>query len=165
VAYGAGLRASEVISLKVCDIDSTRMVIRVEQGKGRVSGLVPWLKAELRPASPKPACFRYLPLDLVGTTCAAPAAGTPTVPRAIGHAILADGAATHSRQGGFGPAARVARACGAGAAAISPSTIVRLTASICARIRRRVTSRAGDFVVILRPRRAPAGSLERGERE
>ena len=35
VAYGAGLRASEVISLKVCDIDSARMVIRVEQGKGR----------------------------------------------------------------------------------------------------------------------------------
>jgi integrase len=34
VAYGAGLRASEVVSLKVSDIDSTRMVIRVEQGKG-----------------------------------------------------------------------------------------------------------------------------------
>ena len=35
VAYGAGLRASEVISLKLEDIDSGRMVIRVEQGKGR----------------------------------------------------------------------------------------------------------------------------------
>ena len=35
VAYGAGLRAAEVVSLKVCDIDSKRMVIRVEQGKGR----------------------------------------------------------------------------------------------------------------------------------
>jgi len=35
VAYGAGLRASEVISLKLVDIDSKRMVIRVEQGKGR----------------------------------------------------------------------------------------------------------------------------------
>jgi site-specific recombinase XerD len=35
VAYGAGLRASEVVSLKVSDIDSTRMRIRVEQGKGR----------------------------------------------------------------------------------------------------------------------------------
>lgn len=34
VAYGAGLRASEVVALKVTDIDSTRMVIRVEQGKG-----------------------------------------------------------------------------------------------------------------------------------
>jgi site-specific recombinase XerD len=35
VAYGAGLRAAEIISLKITDIDSTRMVIRVEQGKGR----------------------------------------------------------------------------------------------------------------------------------
>ncbi len=35
VAYGAGLRASEVIALKITDIDSARMVIRVEQGKGR----------------------------------------------------------------------------------------------------------------------------------
>ncbi len=34
VAYGAGLRAAEVISLKIGDIDSKRMVIRVEQGKG-----------------------------------------------------------------------------------------------------------------------------------
>jgi site-specific recombinase XerD len=34
VAYGAGLRASEVVSLKLADIDSSRMVIRVEQGKG-----------------------------------------------------------------------------------------------------------------------------------
>jgi integrase/recombinase XerD len=35
VAYGAGLRVSEVIALKVSDIDSTRMVLRIEQGKGR----------------------------------------------------------------------------------------------------------------------------------
>ena len=34
-AYGAGLRVSEVVALKVSDIDSTRMLIRVEQGKGR----------------------------------------------------------------------------------------------------------------------------------
>jgi integrase/recombinase XerD len=35
VAYGAGLRASEIVALKPTDIDSKRMVIRVEQGKGR----------------------------------------------------------------------------------------------------------------------------------
>jgi integrase/recombinase XerD len=34
-AYGAGLRVSEVAALKVGDIDNTRMLIRVEQGKGR----------------------------------------------------------------------------------------------------------------------------------
>ena len=34
VAYGAGLRASEVVSLKVSDIDSQRMTLRIEQGKG-----------------------------------------------------------------------------------------------------------------------------------
>ena len=35
LAYGAGLRACEVVSLKLSDIDSSRMVIRVEPGKGR----------------------------------------------------------------------------------------------------------------------------------
>lgn len=35
VAYGAGLRVSEVTHLKISDIDSERMIIRVEQGKGR----------------------------------------------------------------------------------------------------------------------------------
>ena len=35
VAYGAGLRAMEVVALKVGDIDSKRMMLRVEQGKGR----------------------------------------------------------------------------------------------------------------------------------
>ena len=34
VAYGAGLRASEVCHLKINDIDSERMIIRVELGKG-----------------------------------------------------------------------------------------------------------------------------------
>jgi integrase/recombinase XerD len=35
VAYGAGLRAAEVCALKVTDIDSERMTLRVQQGKGR----------------------------------------------------------------------------------------------------------------------------------
>src|SRR6516165_4043203 len=33
LAYATGLRSSEVVSLKLTDIDSDRMVIRVEQGK------------------------------------------------------------------------------------------------------------------------------------
>ena len=35
VSYVAGLRAAEVVALKVSDINSKRMRIRVEQGKGR----------------------------------------------------------------------------------------------------------------------------------
>lgn len=34
VAYGAGLRAAEVAALKVRDVDSERMLLRVERGKG-----------------------------------------------------------------------------------------------------------------------------------
>jgi site-specific recombinase XerD len=51
VAYGAGLRAAEVVGLKVGDIDSQRMRIRVEQGKGRRDRdalLSPHLLASLR---------------------------------------------------------------------------------------------------------------------
>jgi len=33
-AYAVGLRASEAVGLKLCDIDSKRMVMRVEHGKG-----------------------------------------------------------------------------------------------------------------------------------
>ena len=51
VAYGTGLRASEVVHLKVGDIDRERRVIRVEQGKGRkdrYAMLSPKLHALLR---------------------------------------------------------------------------------------------------------------------
>ena len=51
VAYGAGLRASEVVALKVVDIDSTRMTLRIEQGKGhkdRYAMLSPVLLEHLR---------------------------------------------------------------------------------------------------------------------
>ena len=34
ICYAAGLRVSEAVCLKVTDVDSQRMVIRVEQGKG-----------------------------------------------------------------------------------------------------------------------------------
>ncbi|TXT40482.1 MAG: phage integrase [Comamonadaceae bacterium] len=51
IAYGTGLRASEVIALKVSDIDSERMMLRVEQGKGhkdRYAMLSPILPERLR---------------------------------------------------------------------------------------------------------------------
>jgi integrase/recombinase XerD len=47
-AYGAGLRASEVVSLKVSDIDSARMLLRVEQGKGRSAQVASCGSAPLR---------------------------------------------------------------------------------------------------------------------
>ncbi|MDT8873339.1 tyrosine-type recombinase/integrase [Komagataeibacter rhaeticus] len=34
VAYGAGLRVAEVAALKISDIDSERMLLRIERGKG-----------------------------------------------------------------------------------------------------------------------------------
>jgi integrase len=51
IAYDKGLRASEVIALKVGDIDSERMMLRVEQGKGqkgRYAMLSPVLVERLR---------------------------------------------------------------------------------------------------------------------
>jgi site-specific recombinase XerD len=51
VAYGAGLRASEVVALKVGDVDGQRMTLRVEQGKGqkdRYAMLSPVLLERLR---------------------------------------------------------------------------------------------------------------------
>lgn len=51
LGYGAGLRASEVVSLQVGDIDSKKMLIRVRYGKGgqqRMTILPEYLLKELR---------------------------------------------------------------------------------------------------------------------
>lgn len=60
VAYGGGLWASEVTHLKISDIDSDRMLIRVEQGKGRKgrqvmlsSSLFEFLRDYYREARPR----------------------------------------------------------------------------------------------------------------
>ncbi|WP_435102388.1 tyrosine-type recombinase/integrase [Arhodomonas sp. AD133] len=39
--YGAGLRVSELMALRVCDIDGERRLLRVRQGKGAKDRLVP----------------------------------------------------------------------------------------------------------------------------
>jgi integrase/recombinase XerD len=63
-AYAAGLRVSEVTSLRVSDIDSQRMVLRIEQGKGRKdryvmlsSNLLDLLRAYWKVARPKDLLF------------------------------------------------------------------------------------------------------------
>ena len=67
VAYGAGLRASEVAALKVGDVDSTRMTLRIQQGKGgkdRYAMLSPvmldrprtWWRVPERPGSARMRC-------------------------------------------------------------------------------------------------------------
>src|SRR5262249_38064496 len=57
-AYGAGLRVSEVVALKVGDIDSERMLLRVERGKGRkdrhANGAPAPGKRRGDPADPRP---------------------------------------------------------------------------------------------------------------
>ena len=62
--YAAGLRVSEAVHLKVCAIDSQRMVIRVEQGKGQKDryvmlspNLLEILRAYWKAAHPKEWLF------------------------------------------------------------------------------------------------------------
>jgi integrase/recombinase XerD len=59
IAYATGLRTSEVLHLRVRDIDSKRMMIRVESGKGNKDRYVPlspllltWLRSYWKVAHP-----------------------------------------------------------------------------------------------------------------
>jgi integrase/recombinase XerD len=62
VAYGAGLRASEVVALTVCDIDSKRMLIRVEQGKGRRHALATAARSAARVVAAVPIAGLVVPV-------------------------------------------------------------------------------------------------------
>ncbi len=62
--YGAGPRISEAVALKVSDIDSSRMLLRIEEGKGRKDRyvmlsqrLLAVLRCYWRAAQPKPYLF------------------------------------------------------------------------------------------------------------
>jgi site-specific recombinase XerD len=63
IAYGAGLRVSELVALRVGDLDADRMTIRVQQGKGsrdRYTLLSPRLLEELRGYTTLDAPGRWL---------------------------------------------------------------------------------------------------------
>jgi site-specific recombinase XerD len=79
VMYGAGLRISETVALKARDIDSSRMLIHVRQGKGNKDRMVKLsapLLAALRDA------WRARPRDAGGTPTdrVFPRGGNPTEP-------------------------------------------------------------------------------------
>lgn len=64
LAYSGGLRVSEVVNLRVCDIDSKRMMIRIELGKGQKDRYVPlsqtllqWLRFYWKVARPTSYLF------------------------------------------------------------------------------------------------------------
>ena len=85
-AYGAGLRVSELVRMKVSDIDSQRMVIRVEQGKGnkdRYTILSQRLLTELRDYWKiyRPPTWLFPSKDQNQHVC-------PAIPKSLKEAIL-----------------------------------------------------------------------------
>jgi integrase len=86
VAYGCGLRVSEIANLKVADIDSARMLVRVEQGKDRFVMLAPdlldllrqWWRVKGRAVGSSPA--NSPPSRSPGASSTAPAMPLPRPP-------------------------------------------------------------------------------------
>ena len=112
--YGAGLRLNEALALMVTDVDSARMVIRVQQGKGRKdryvdlsATLLAALRAYWKVYHPRHCLFpgRAVdhPLDPTAVqrvcTAGATAGGPPEVGQSPYAAALLRDASVGSRQG------------------------------------------------------------------
>lgn len=78
-AYGCGLRISEVTHLRVQDIDSNRMVVRVHSGKGRKDRYVPLSAALLKALRAYWRAYRPSGYLFVGRS-----ESEPMTPRALG---------------------------------------------------------------------------------
>jgi site-specific recombinase XerD len=112
IAYSSGLRVSEVVMLRPTDIDSDRMVIRVEQGKGakdRLAVLSPRLLEELREyfRRERPSEFLFPSRDGKGHLCAealkhafAAAKRRAKIEKPGGIHMLRHGFATHMLEAG-----------------------------------------------------------------